>query len=300
MERIFFDVSHSRIDEVSFEEKGRSFHFSVKRDDLIDELVSGNKWRKLRLYVEQALHKGAIGLVTFGGAYSNHLVATAKACHILGLKSVGFVRGEELHASSNATLAQCADFGMELVFVDRETYRQKDDWDYLTGIKHGFPGHVVVPEGGKGFYGMLGCQDILRETPNEYSDVFIAAGTGTTAAGVILSAPTNTKVHVVSALKGAFMRESVMNELKNVLTDEELMEDFLSRAVFHEEFHFGGYGKTTSELFEFMQEFTRQTGVPLDKVYTAKAAFALLSFLRSNDDLNGKPLFIHTGGLQGN
>jgi 1-aminocyclopropane-1-carboxylate deaminase len=297
MNQHFFDVALARIDAVHFVYDRVELDCYVKRDDLIDPIVSGNKWRKLRLYVEQAAQKNAIGLLTFGGAYSNHLVATAKACHLLGLKSVGFVRGEELNERSNSTLATCTDFGMELAFVDRETYRQKDDYDYLTAIKHGFPNYQIVPEGGKGFYGMIGCQDILRETPNDYDHVVVACGTGTTFAGLLLSANSKTTVHGISALKGEFMQQQVEPLLRQVLGDEEMMEEFIQRADFHENFHFGGYGKTTPELFDFMESFKHQTDIELDKIYTAKAMYALVQLVKSKK-ISGKILFVHTGGVR--
>jgi 1-aminocyclopropane-1-carboxylate deaminase len=290
-----FDVRLSKLQPCEFTYEGKTYHFSVKRDDLIDELVSGNKWRKLRLHLAQAAHKNSVGILTFGGAYSNHLVATAKACHKLGLAAVGVVRGDELHANANATLKQCADFGMELVFVDRATYRDRENWDYLTALKNGFPGYHIVPEGGAGFYGMLGCQDILKETPNDYSDVFVAAGTGTTAAGVLLSAGTTTKVHVVAVLKGDFMLQEVRKHLAHVASDEEMMEHFLQRSRIHNDFHFGGYGKVTPALTEFKADFEQQTDLPLDSVYTAKAAFAMIRWMAQHPDSN-HVLFIHTGG----
>jgi 1-aminocyclopropane-1-carboxylate deaminase len=290
-----FDARLSTLQPCQFTHEGNTYHFSVKRDDLIDELVSGNKWRKLRLHLDQVAHKNALGILTFGGAYSNHLVATAKACFNLGLASVGVVRGDELCPNSNSTLKQCAELGMELVFVDRDTYRNKDNWDYLTALKNGFPGYQIVPEGGSGFYGMIGCQDILKETPNDFSDVFLAAGTGTTAAGVLLSATSTTKVHVVSVLKGDFMLQEVRKHLAHVASDDEMMDHFLQRCIIYNDLHFGGYGKVTPELSEFKTNFEQQTRIPLDSVYTAKAAFGMINWMVQHPESN-HVLFIHTGG----
>ncbi len=279
---------------------GRVFDFYVKRDDLIDPLVSGNKWRKLKYNIEQARHKSSEGILTFGGAHSNHLVATAKACHVAGLKSVGFVRGEELSYNSNSTLMDCAQLGMELVFISREEYRNREDWEYMNQVRHGFPSFHIVPEGGSNFYGIIGCQEILKETPNDFDHVFVSAGTGTTAAGVVLSAGPHTKVHIVSALKGDFMEAQVSKMLNSVCFDEELVEELKRKAVFHDNAHFGGYAKTTPALHEFIQTIQAQMQLPLDTVYTGKALHELIGSWKSGElGEHSKVLFIHTGGLQG-
>jgi 1-aminocyclopropane-1-carboxylate deaminase len=299
---VLFDVERSVLQHVRYTDAGGGgvCEFYVKRDDLIDPLVSGNKWRKLKYNIEQARHKSSEGILTFGGAHSNHLVATAKACNVAGLKSVGLVRGEELTPTSNSTLKDCVQLGMELVFISREEYRNKEDWEYINQLRHGFPSFHIVPEGGSNFYGIIGCQEILKETPNDYDHVFVSAGTGSTAAGVILSAGPHTKVHVVSALKGDFMESQVSKMLNSVCFDEELVEELKEKTVFHDHAHFGGYAKTTPELNEFIQTILAQTQLPLDSVYTGKA---LYEFVRSwkSGELGKKPkvLFIHTGGLQG-
>ena len=297
-----FDTTTSRLDEIVYLDKlsKKPFTFYVKRDDLIDPLVSGNKWRKLKYNVEQSRHKSCDGILTFGGAYSNHLVATAKACHRAGLRSVGFVRGEELTPDSNPTLIDCASFGMELVFVSRDEYRQKEDWDYINGVRHGFPSFHIVPEGGANFYGVIGCQEILKETTNDFDHVFLSAGTGTTAAGVILSAGAHTKIHVVSALKGDFMEDQVTKMLNSVCFDEELVSELKEKTVFEDSTHFGGYAKTTLELTEFISDFEAQTSLSLDPVYTGKAMYCLIDQWRKGIIKDQKKvLFIHTGGLQG-
>lgn len=300
---MLFDTEKSVLEKVEYEDvsTSRILEFFVKRDDLIDPLVSGNKWRKLKYNIEQAKHKACDGILTFGGAHSNHLVATAKACHEAGLKSVGFVRGEELTPESNATLKDCTFYGMELVFVSREEYRDKDDWDYINQLRHGFTSFQIVPEGGANFYGVIGCQEILKETDNNFDHVFLSAGTGTTAAGVILSAGVHTKVHVVSALKGDFMEAQVTKMLNSVCFDEELVNELKSKTVFHNDAHFGGYAKTTNELLEFIEDVKQQTNLPLDSIYTGKAMFTLINEWRKDSFRNQqKILFIHTGGLQGN
>ncbi|MDG0973199.1 MAG: pyridoxal-phosphate dependent enzyme [Crocinitomicaceae bacterium] len=299
---MLFNSERSVLEHVRYTDAqdGRVFDFYVKRDDLIDPLVSGNKWRKLKYNIEQARHKSSEGILSFGGAHSNHLVATAKACHVAGLKSVGFVRGEELSYNSNSTLMDCAQLGMELVFISREEYRNKEDWEYMNQVRHGFPSFHIVPEGGSNFYGIIGCQEILKETPNDFDHVFVSAGTGTTAAGVILSAGPHTKVHVVSALKGDFMEAQVSKMLNSVVFDEELVEELKGKTVFHDNAHFGGYAKTTPELLRFIKTILAQTQLPIDSVYTGKALYELLRTWKKGELVeHPKVLFIHTGGLQG-
>jgi 1-aminocyclopropane-1-carboxylate deaminase len=299
---VLFNSEESLLEKLKYEDVSTSkiLEVFVKRDDLIDPLVSGNKWRKLKYNIEQAKHKSGEGIITFGGAHSNHLVATAKACNKAGLKSVGFVRGEELTADSNETLKDCASFGMELVFISREEYKNKEDWDYLNQLKHGFPAFHIVPEGGANFYGVVGCQEILKETANDFDHVFLCAGTGTTAAGVILSAGAHTKVHVVAALKGDFMEAQVTKMLNSVCFDEELVSELKSKSVFHNNTHFGGYAKTSPELIAFIADFKYQTNLPLDPIYTGKSMYALVQEWKRGGLGNGnKILFIHTGGMQG-
>jgi len=289
------------IEKVHFQINGNElFSFHVKRDDLIDPIISGNKWRKLEYHVLEAQHRQKSGILTFGGAFSNHLIATAKACQIAGLQSIGFVRGSELSPESNETLRACSDFGMELIFVSRDEYRLKDEPFYRNELALKFPTFYVVPEGGKGYQGIIGCQKILKETANNYDNVYLAAGTGTTATGVVLSANPNTQIHVVSALKGEFMSKNVQNFLYKSLFDEELVEDYLSRMIFIDDKRFGGFGKVNDVLINFINEVYRTTRLKLDPIYTGKAFYQLIEDYKSGIvKSSDKILFIHTGGLQG-
>lgn len=299
---MLFDTGKSLLERVSYTDSAtlKVLDLYVKRDDLIDPLVSGNKWRKLKYNIEQAQHKQCNGVLTFGGAHSNHLVATAKACRRAGLKSVGFVRGEELTSDSNDTLRDCNVLGMDLVFLSRQEYRDKADWEYINQLRNGFPTFHIVPEGGANFYGVVGCQEILKQTGNDFDHIFLSAGTGTTAAGVILSADAHSTVHVVSALKGNFMEAEVTKLLNSVCFDEDLVRELKSKTRFLNDYHFGGYAKVTDELTEFMADFEKQTAIPLDPIYTGKAMFSLINeWKRGSLSEHQKILFIHTGGLQG-
>lgn len=280
--------------------EGEPFSFDIKRDDLIDPIISGNKWRKLQYNLLKAEALSKFGILTFGGPFSNHLIATAKACSVAGLKSMAWVRGDELRSESNDTLKACAEYGMELVFISRSEYRKKDDVFFLKELASKYPDYYIVPEGGKSYYGVVGCQHILQETTNDYDHVYLAGGTGTTAAGVLLSASEKTKVHVVSALKGAFLQDDIQQLLRQVLNDESGVAYYLKHLVMINDGHFGGYARVNQELLDFINQVYADLGLKLDPIYTGKAVFAMVKDY--NEGLIGpedKVLFIHTGGLQG-
>jgi 1-aminocyclopropane-1-carboxylate deaminase len=273
----------------------------VKRDDLIDDLVSGNKWRKLKYNILAAKNGQFPRVLTFGGAYSNHLIATAKACHLAKLESIGIVRGDELNEKSNHTLEQCAFYGMKLHFVSREEYVLRDDKSYIEQLHIDFPNTFIIPEGGSNFYGLSGCQEIWKDLPKDFTDVFVAAGTGTTAAGILSAMPENTHLHVCSALKGDFLRSDIERKLEYGFHNTEFTEFCMQRMTLYSEDIFGGYGKHTPELFDFMRFVQTEFNLPLDQVYTAKAFYRLYEMIQNGVfAANSRILFLHTGGLQGN
>lgn len=295
-----FDVSKSLLQKLELNELNtQNIDLFVKRDDLIDEHVSGNKWRKLKFNVEQAKTLKKNGILTFGGAYSNHLVATAAACHKSGLKAIGIVRGEELNENSNPTLRQCVDFGMELHFVSRLDYAARYEKSYHEELNFEFPNYLIVPEGGANYYGMIGCQEILKETPNDFDYVFVAQGTTTTSIGLALAIPENTNLMVVPVLKGF----DSLGEMKSLLGytgfEVSMIEDVLAKVIVLDEYHFGGYGKYTDELLDFMEQIYSETQLPLDPIYTGKVLYAIQDWVLKNDIKNKRILFIHTGGIQG-
>ncbi|MBP5983372.1 MAG: pyridoxal-phosphate dependent enzyme [Fluviicola sp.] len=271
----------------------------VKRDDLIDKEVSGNKWRKLNYSIELANYQKKEGILTFGGAFSNHLLATAAACNKSGLKSIGVVRGEELTETSNENLKRCAELGMQLIFISRVEYQLRNEKITQEEWKEDYPTFLLVPEGGANYHGLIGCQEIIQEIPFECDHIFVAQGTTTTSCGILTALPENTTLHVVPALKGF----DALAEMKSILypfyVDDELIADKLKQVVVHEHAHFGGYAKTTPELIAFKQAQQQAFDLPLDLVYTAKAFYALLAWidqLAPFDELQ-KIVFIHTGGL---
>jgi 1-aminocyclopropane-1-carboxylate deaminase len=265
------------------------FRLWVKRDDLIDPYISGNKWRKLKYILKAAATENKNHLVTFGGAYSNHLVATASAAARSGLKATAFVRGEKVN---NEMLVLCSLYGMELIFIDREAYKDKRACYLEYAAKHADT--YFIDEGGASAEAALGCAEIIAELPKDIDHLFCAAGTGTTAAGLlqgIQKAGSKMKLHVIPVLKGGdFIREEIGNY---VATDDE-------RLILHTDYHFGGYAKTKPELLDFIKVFTAEHGMLIDPVYTAKMFFAIndLGF-KNHFAQEEKVIALHTGGLLG-
>lgn len=274
----------------------------VKRDDLIDDIVSGNKWRKLKYSILEAQRRKNESILTFGGAYSNHLVATAKAGNLAGIKTIGMVRGEELNPNSNSTLKKCTEFGMKLKFISREEYALRNDKMYWEQLHEEIENTFIVPEGGASYFGLIGCQEIWNEIPNnDFSHVYVAAGTGTTAAGLLAGLPNTCQLIAVSALRGGFMRKNIEDLLQYNFFDDDLVREQMERLTVYEDDFFGGYAKSNPELLTFMQWVLDELKLPLDKVYTAKAFYHLLEHIKHKKLVSGdKVLFLHTGGLQGN
>jgi len=275
-----------QIHDPLFDEKG--LEVFVKRDDLIHPLISGNKWRKLKYVLKQADSESKKHLVTFGGAYSNHLLATAAAAAKFGFRSTGFVRGEEV---DNDTLFLCRLHGMNLLFTDRESYRDKQ----TLFDKHfaGDAGAFFIDEGGASASGAKGCSELVDELTEIYDHIFCACGTGTTAAGIINGINNNqldTKFHGVPALKNGEFLSSEIDKYLNKPTDYNL----------HTGYHFGGYAKTTDELIQFIKGFVASTGILIDPVYTGKMLYAIYDLAFKNYFAKGsRILAIHTGGIFG-
>lgn len=276
----------------------REVEVLVKRDDLLHPEVSGNKWRKLQYNIEQAFHSKSEGIFTFGGAYSNHLLATAFAAQAVGLKAIGFVRGDELNENSNETLRRCKELGMELQFLSREMYVLHSDKMFIDELKTENPGFYAIPEGGGNYYGMVGCQAIWKELPKDVDHIFVAQGTTTTSCGLLLGLPENTQLHVVPVLKGFDSFATMKNHLQWFFFDEELAEELVSKVQIHDAYHFGGYAKQTTELLDFIAETKAAHDLPLDPVYTGKAFYAMTEILKDPAFDGKKVVFLHTGGLR--
>ncbi|MEH3114718.1 1-aminocyclopropane-1-carboxylate deaminase/D-cysteine desulfhydrase [Pedobacter terrae] len=280
-----FEEIYSPVQQIAFAPLNNLF---VKRDDLIDPYISGNKWRKLKYILVKAKKENKTHLVTFGGAYSNHLVATAAAASRSGLKSTAFVRGEEV---KNEMLLLCRLFGMKLIFTDRESYRDKYQ---LFDSNFASDNHAYfVNEGGASIEATIGCAEIINELTTSYDHIFCAAGTGTTAAGLLLGIQQHrldTRLHIIPVLKGASFIQEEIAQYTTVTKHLEL----------HLDYHFGGYAKTTPELINFIKTFTSKTGLLLDPVYTSKMFYAIQDLAKQGIiGKDEKVLAIHTGGLTG-
>lgn len=262
----------------------------LKRDDLLHPFVSGNKWRKLKYNLLEAEKQGFTRLLTFGGAYSNHIAAVAAAGQATGFGMTGIIRGEELNTNSNATLQYASQCGMKLHFVTREAYRDKQKLaiDFGTDC-------YVMPEGGSNALAVKGVEEVMGELQTQLSIPFdylcTSFGTGATAAGLI-SAAMDTKVLVFPALK--IKSADVLRHIEGFVGLQDKKIEVMP------EYHFGGYGKETDELNRFIAEFEQQTFIPLEQVYTGKMMYGLVDLVRKGYFRRGEVIVvIHTGGLQG-
>lgn len=268
----------------------------VKRDDLIHHEISGNKWRKLKYNVD-AYNKGVYdSIVTFGGAYSNHILATAKVGADFGIPTIGIIRGEE-QLPLNPTLKKATALGMEIRYVTRTDYREKHTAAFINKLKND-PGDVyLIPEGGCNIEGVRGCKDIIEEVNIDFDYAITDCGTGATLAGINLALKNNQKAIGIPVLKGGgFILEEVkqfynmMNEDLSLVDSIELFTDY----------HFGGYAKYKPELIEFMRQFYIDTKIKTDPVYTGKLFYGVLDLIQKDYfPKNSKVVVIHTGGLQG-
>lgn len=266
----------------------KEIRLTIKRDDMIHPFVSGNKWRKLKYNVDEMRRTQRNHIVTFGGIWSNHLLATACAAAKLGIKATAFVRGEPIDSDS---LFLYKMFGMNLIYTDRQAYRDKLKL-YNDYFAHD-PSTYFVNEGGSGLLGARGCSETIQELTGTYDHIFTAAGTGTTAAGIlhgIEQYQEQAELHVVPVLKGAaFMLDDIRRFSESMLSFQ-----------FHDEYHFGGYAKYTPELLRFIQDFTSHTGILIDQVYTGKMLFALFDMIRKDKFTRGSRICaVHTGGVFG-
>ncbi len=263
----------------------------VLRLDKIHTIVSGNKWFKLKFYLEEVIKQHKKGIATFGGAYSNHLIATAYICNRLHLSSVGIIRGEEPPVFS-PTLLDVRSYGMKLQFVSRREYH---DANFITQLKRSYPDFIFVDEGGRGAAGIKGAEEILQFTDlRQYTHIMCAVGTGTTMTGIINRSLPEQEVIGIPVLK---MVNGGSNNIPDYIKSECSQGNF--QLNYH--FHFGGYAKKNNELLDFMNEFYNQHAIPTDFVYTGKLFYAAMKLIEHGSFGPGANiLLIHSGGLQGN
>ncbi|MFD1552845.1 1-aminocyclopropane-1-carboxylate deaminase/D-cysteine desulfhydrase [Putridiphycobacter roseus] len=274
---------------------------AVKRDDLIHPEISGNKWRKLNLNVEKFKQGNYDAILSFGGAFSNHIAALASLSKEMNIPTIGIIRGDELNETSNDTLKKAKANGMELVFVSREKYQYRYEKWYWADLRNEFGNVLIIEEGGANYLGVLGCARIMNEFEKQPDYVIAPMGTGTTVAGLTFQAD-QTKVIGVPAFKNS---ESLLEEIKQLLMYCGLSEEDIAEKInalhIENRFHFGRYGKVTPELIDFVNEFYQVTQLKLDLIYTGKMMYTFFKLL--NEDffpIGSEIILIHTGGMQGN
>jgi 1-aminocyclopropane-1-carboxylate deaminase len=276
----------------------------VKRDDLLriheKSAFCGNKWRKLKYNLYEARRRGRSTLLTFGGAFSNHLAAVAEAGQVFGFQTIGIVRGEEI-LPLNPTLQFCRDCGMHLHYLDRTTYRQKNEAAFAEWLSSQFGEFYLIPEGGTNPLALQGCAEIVSEIETQLGNEFpshlaLACGTGGTLAGIISGLNGKSKAIGFSVLKGDFLQKEVRGLLSEMTPGEPDVTSWLLQT----DYHCGGYAKFTPELIQFSNHFKAQFNIPLDPIYTGKLFFGLFDLLQKDFFPPGSTILaIHTGGLQG-
>lgn len=294
LSQMLFDTANVSIDELKddlFVEK--EVRLSVLRLDQIHPLVSGNKIFKLHYFLEEAIASKHKTIITFGGAYSNHLAATAYACEALALNCIGIVRGEKSpHLSP--TLQQCEQDGMTLKYIYRNDYEKKDIAPFLNELKEEFGDCIIIPEGGYHPLGAKGAAliyELLKD--KNYSDIVLATGTATTLAGILIAAKPTQHITGIPVLKG-------ISDIEERLSDLTGKPHFDNLQLFND-YHFGGYAKKTGQLISFMNECWRKYRLPLDFVYTAKMFYGVTDLIKKDRFKKGSNIIcLHTGGLQGN
>jgi 1-aminocyclopropane-1-carboxylate deaminase len=279
----------------------RNVRIDVKRLDSLHPTVNGNKWYKLKYNLEVASASEHKTLLTLGGAWSNHIYATAAAGNLAGIKTIGIIRGEEPKELS-ATLQFAREQGMELHFISRLDYEERNTEEFKAWLHDQFGSFHLVPEGGSNYYGVNGCMEILSESDYEnYTHIACACGTGATLAGMMLGAKNDVQFIGFSALKGGdFLHDEVVKHIEYFLMDRSIAEEYRAQFIVDSANHFGGYGKWDDTLISFIQQMEQSFHIPLDQVYTGKALYGLLQRIENGLLPEGsRVLFAHTGGLQG-
>ncbi len=286
----------SRVIQVHFSEiKQKKVSLYIKREDELHPFISGNKYRKLKYNLEEASRQNYNTLVTFGGAYSNHIAATAAAGFEYNFNTIGVIRGDELANNlkevirNNPTLKFAMQHNMHLEFVSRNAYRNKTSPEFIIFLKEKFGKFYLVPEGGTNKLAVKGCEEILTKDEEHYHVICVAIGTGGTISGIINSTKNFQKVIGFPALKGDFLQHEIK---KYVIRNDNWS--------LNNDYHFGGYAKISEELINFINKFKKETSIPLDPIYTGKMMFGIVDLIKKNAFEKGtKILAIHTGGLQG-
>lgn len=283
--------------------KAHQINVYIKRDDLIHPIISGNKWRKLKGNLSYAKAAGLKGIVSFGGAYSNHLHALAYACHQQQFAAKAIIRGEPAYRS-NYTLRWATHWGLEPIFVDRQTYRQREQAEYLAKLAKQFPDHLIVPEGGSNELALSGLSELVTELNQQisYDTLMLPVGSGGTIAGIIKADMDDNadkaqhQILGIAVLKQAnYLRDKISELISNA--DEQATSNNWQLMT---EFHRGGYGKFSEQDCLRLAEFITATGIPFEPIYSGKMVLALFDLIAQGYFPKGhKIVLLHTGGLQG-
>ena len=269
-----------------------NYQISLKRDELLHPVISGNKWRKLKYALLEAQQKHVQHIISFGGGFSNHLHALGYCCNRLNIRFTAIVRGDY---SSNLSpmLQDLISWRAELSYVDRLTYQQRDDAEYLASLQQQYPEATIIPEGGSQTLALQGVGEIISELEEEYDYVIAPVGSGGTLAGLINHPQFKAHVVGIAVLKGKGYLEDLVNALLPAVQSNENWH-------INHQYHQGGYAKSNVELDCFCKEFHQQTGVQIEPVYSGKLLFALRDLVqKSGFAMASKILVLHTGGLQG-
>lgn len=267
----------------------------ILRLDKIDRMISGNKYFKLKYNLEEALENNYKTILTFGGAFSNHIVATAAAGKMVGLKTIGIIRGEKMEPL-NPSLSFAGSCGMQLQFISRNDYRNRNETGYVQFLKNKFGECFIIPEGGANKNGIRGCSEILNYRDEDFDVVCCSCGTGTMLAGIILSLKPGQKAIGFSALKnGEFLNMAIEKHLADFNSPEHKNYEIKT------DYHFGGYGKINDALISFYKKFLNENAIEPDLVYTSKMLFGIFDLIEKNYfEPNTRILAVHSGGVQGN
>lgn len=271
----------------------------VLREDLNHPVIQGNKLRKLTYNLKNAKKKGNKTLLTFGGAYSNHILAVAQAGKEFGFKTIGIIRGEET-LPLNYTLRNCIELGMGIQYIDRTSYKLKDTPDFKDYLRNAYGSFYLIPEGGSNYYAINGCMEIIPKD-NDYDYICCPIGTGGTIAGITISNQNKSKILGFPALKGGdFLKKEVANFVNEVVNESETTNDLMQSLSIISEYHFGGYAKIKEELINFVRDFYQTHDFKWDLIYNGKMAYGVYDMIEKDYfPKESKILLVHTGGLQG-
>jgi 1-aminocyclopropane-1-carboxylate deaminase len=266
----------------------------IKRDDLIHPDVQGNKWRKLKYNLEQARSCGQKTLLTFGGAYSNHIYATAAGAKLFGFNSIGIIRGEEPQAKSG-TLRFAEAMGMKLHYISRGAYAGKESPAFMDALHLQLGDFYLLPEGGTNLFALKGVAELIAELPAEYDYLTVACGTGGTLAGLVSGLKGEKQLIGFSSLKGEDRLTVQVNKLVN-----EYSGNTYSNFSINFDYHFGGYAKSKPALIDFIRDFKKRFDIPLEPVYTGKMLYGLFDMIAKDYfPHSSRIVAVHSGGLQG-